>query len=95
MKITLKEVDQVAKLARLELSPEDREKFTNQLNDILVYMEKLNELDLSEIKPTSHVLSIENIFREDISQTPLEIEESLANAPKREGFFYQIPKIIE
>ena len=95
MKITLKEVDQVAKLARLELSPEDMEKFTKQLNDILIYMEKLNELDLSEIKPTSHVLSIENIFREDILHTPLEIEESLANAPKREGFFYQIPKIIE
>ncbi|MBI4595976.1 MAG: Asp-tRNA(Asn)/Glu-tRNA(Gln) amidotransferase subunit GatC [Candidatus Tectomicrobia bacterium] len=95
MKITLQQVDHVARLARLELSDEDRMKFTKQLNDILVYIEKLNELDTSEVEPTSHVLPILNVFRHDQISSSLEIEESLANAPKKEGLFFQIPKIIE
>ncbi len=95
MKISLQEVDHVARLARLELSEEDRMKFTKQLDDILVYIEKLNELDISEVEPTSHVLSILNVFRDDQVTSSLEIDESLGNAPKREGLFFQIPKIIE
>ena len=65
MKITVKEVEYVARLAYLDLDQGEKEKFTDQLNRILEYMEKLNELDTSEVEPTSHVLPMINAFRED------------------------------
>ena len=95
MGITRKEVEYVAHLARLRLSEEEAEKFTSQLDQILSYFEKLQELDTSQVEPTSHPIPIVNAFREDEMKPSLDIEDVLANAPEKEGNFFKVPKIIE
>ncbi len=95
VKITKEEVEHVARLARLELSDEEKETFTKHLNNILTYVEKLNELDTKDVKPTSHVLQIQNIFKEDEIRESLSREKALSNAPDRTEEFYRVPKIIE
>ena len=95
MGITRKEVEYVSHLARLRLSEEEAEKFTSQLDQILSYFEKLQELDTSQVEPTSHPIPIVNAFREDEMKPSLDIEDVLANAPEKEGNFFKVPKIIE
>lgn len=94
-KITKKEVEHVARLARLTLSEDEKEILTNQLNSILTYMEKLNELNTKDVEPTSHVFPIQNVFKEDILKDSLPREKALSNAPDRTEEFYRVPKIIE
>jgi aspartyl-tRNA(Asn)/glutamyl-tRNA(Gln) amidotransferase subunit C len=95
MEMNQDQVKQVAKLARLALTPEEMERFTQQLSQILSYVEKLNELDTSGVEPTSHVMSLSNVFREDQARPSLPADQALANAPEREGSFFRVPKIIE
>ncbi len=95
MKISKQEVEHVAKLARLELSEEEKEKLTDQLSNILTYVEKLNELDTTGIEPTSHVLDIRNVMRDDVAASSLPQERALANAPDKAAGHYKVPKIIE
>jgi len=95
MKITVKEVEYVARLAYLELGEEEKEKFTSQLNGILEYVDKLNELDTSNVEPTSHVLPIVNVFKEDKVEESYPIEDILGNAPEREGNFVKVPRVVE
>lgn len=95
MKISLEEVSHIARLARLHLSQEEKEKFSSQLSNILTYMEKLNELDTSNIEPTSHVIPLKNVFREDRLEPSLSSEEALKNAPDRSDNFFRVPRIIE
>ena len=95
MKITAKEVRYVADLARLELTPEEVDLFTTDMNRILDYMDQLNELDTGGVEPTSHVLSLKNVFREDVVGDSLTVDEVLANAPRQEKGHFVVPKIIE
>ncbi|MEK6583815.1 MAG: Asp-tRNA(Asn)/Glu-tRNA(Gln) amidotransferase subunit GatC [Nitrospirota bacterium] len=95
MKITRKEVEHVAKLARLALRDEEIETLTSQLGNILTYVEKLNELDTTNIEPTSHVLPIKNVLREDEAGKSIEREKALGNAPDRTEEFFRVPKVIE
>ena len=95
MKITRHEVQHVAKLARLELSELEQEKLTDQLSGILTYVEKLNELDTRGVEPTSHVLDISNVMRDDVAGASLTQEKALANAPEKAAGHYKVPKIIE
>lgn len=95
MKITVKDVQYVANLARLELTDEELENLTKQLDGILTYMNKLNELDTEGIEPLSHVLPLKNVYREDKVAPSLPVEEALKNAPGREGRFFKVPKVIE
>jgi aspartyl-tRNA(Asn)/glutamyl-tRNA(Gln) amidotransferase subunit C len=95
MKITKQEVEHVAKLARLELSEQEKEKLTNQLSGILTYVEKLNSLDTAGVEPTSHVLDIMNVMRDDVARPSLPQERALANAPDKAAGHYKVPKIIE
>ncbi len=88
-------VDYVAKLARLELSEEDRQRFTRQLASILQYCVKLNELDTEHVEPTSHVLAVTNVFRDDVPGVPLAREPVLAAAPEHEDGFFKVPPVIE
>jgi aspartyl-tRNA(Asn)/glutamyl-tRNA(Gln) amidotransferase subunit C len=88
-------IDHLSRLARLSLSDEEKELFGNQLSSILSYMEQLNELDTGNVEPTSHVISINNVVREDLPQLSLDREEALSNAPDRTDKFYRVPKIIE
>lgn len=95
MKITRKEVEHVARLARLELKEEEIEQFTRQLSDILSYVEKLNELDTKEVEPTSHVLPVKNVLRDDETSSSIERRRVLVNAPDRTEEFFRVPKVIE
>ncbi len=94
-RITRKEVDHVARLARLALSEEERELMTRQLDRILGYVDKLNELDTAQVEPTSHVIPMENVMREDAVRPSLAQDDALANAPNRDGTFFRVPRIIE
>ncbi len=95
MKITLKEVEHVARLARLELTAEEKERMRAQIDSILSYIDKLNELDTSAVEPTSHVLPMINVFREDEVMPSLSQEEVLVNAPDRHELFFRVPRILE
>ena len=95
MKITVEDVEHVARLARLELTPEERGTFTGQMDAILAYVDTLNELDTRGIVPTSHAVPLENAFRDDVARPGIGVEAALANAPDRSGSFYRVPKVIE
>jgi aspartyl-tRNA(Asn)/glutamyl-tRNA(Gln) amidotransferase subunit C len=89
------DVEHIAQLARLALTDSEREKFATQLASILSYVEKLKELDTSGIEPTSHVVTIGNVMREDRVSPSLAKDVVLMNAPDKAGDFYRVPKIIE
>ncbi len=95
MKITKQEVEHVARLARLELSDREKENLTDQLSNILTYVEQLNELDTKGVEPTSHVLDIRNVMRDDVAEESLPQEKALSNAPERAAGHYRVPLIIE
>ena len=95
MKITKQEVEHVAKLGRLELSDQETDRLTDQLSNILTYVEKLNELDTKSVEPTAHVLDIKNVMRDDIAAPSLPQDRALANAPDKAAGHYKVPKIIE
>lgn len=95
MKITEGEVKHIVKLARLTLSEEELQTYGRQLNTIIAHVEQLRELDTSGIEPTSHVLPITNVMRDDLSMPSLSNEEALKNAPDPVDKFYRVPKIIE
>jgi aspartyl-tRNA(Asn)/glutamyl-tRNA(Gln) amidotransferase subunit C len=94
-KIDMTEVEHVARLARLELSPEERERMREQLDRILGYIDKLRQLDTAGVEPTSHAVPMVNVFRDDEPRPCLSPEEMLANAPDRSGEFFRVPRIIE
>lgn len=95
MSITNQDVQHVAKLARLNLSEEEETQLTEQLNAILQYAEKLNELDTDEIEPTTHVLHVSNVMREDEVRESLPIEKVMLNAPDEEDGQIKVPAILE
>ena len=94
-KIDKAQVRKVAKLARLELADSEIEEFTVQLSAILDYVEKMNELDTTDVEPLAHCLPISNVFRNDSIKASLGTEKTLANAPQRDGEFFKVPKILE
>ena len=94
MALTREEVLHVAQLARLSLGPDEVELFTRQLNDILAYIEKLQELDTSGVPALGHVAPVFNAFREDEVKDSIPRDEALANAPAREEGSFVVPRII-
>ena len=94
MALTRDEVHHVANLARLSLVPEEIELFTRQLNDILAYVEKLQELDTAGVEPLAHVIPVFNVFREDVVSQGLDRDNALSNAPAREEGAFVVPRII-
>lgn len=94
MAVTLKDVEQIARLARLEFSEAEKETFTHQLNAILAYVEQLNTLDTTAVEPLSHVIDFQNVFREDVAQPGLTPTEALRNAPAKTEQFFRVPKVI-
>lgn len=95
MKISKEQVKHIAMLSRLQLSENELEMYQEQLSRILDYVEKLNELDTKEIEPTSHVIALSNVFREDIVKGSLSRDEVLKNAPQATDKFFKVPKIID
>ena len=94
MKIAIAEVENVARLARLQISSEEKENLTEQMNRILLYMEKLNELDTMGVDPTSHVVDLHNAFRADVVTDSLPRGQALDNAPDANEAEFIVPRII-
>ena len=95
MKISLETVEYVAGLARLNLSDKEKEMMVAQMGDILDYMDKLNTLDTTGIRPLEHVESMSNVFREDSVKESFERHKILANAPDKDSGAFRVPKIVE
>mgnify|MGYP002064074726 CR=1 FL=1 len=95
MKITKEEVLYVARLARLDLDADAIDKFAGQIDEILGYIDKLNQVDTEGTQPTSHAISLTNAFRDDVERQHLERERALSNAPEAEEGQFVVPKIIE
>ena len=95
MKLSREEVQRVAVLARLRLTPEEQSSLTDELDRILGYMDKLNQLDTADVDLFSHATNITNTLREDRVTNRPNADALLANAPDRDGTFFKVPKIIE
>ncbi len=88
------DIEYVARLARLSLTESEKERFRKDLAEILAYVGKLNQIDTEAIQPTSHVLSVQNVFRDDEVSPSLPKDVVLANAPQKKGGLFKVPKII-
>jgi aspartyl-tRNA(Asn)/glutamyl-tRNA(Gln) amidotransferase subunit C len=95
MKITPEDVLHVADLARLDLDAGAVEMFADQIGDILNYMDALNEVDTTGVKPTSHAVALTNAFREDVPREHLNPADALANAPAAEDGAFLVPRVVE
>ncbi|NCS89368.1 MAG: asparaginyl/glutamyl-tRNA amidotransferase subunit C [Ignavibacteria bacterium CG2_30_36_16] len=94
MSVTKKEVEHIAELARLKFSDEELESYTEELNQILAYVEKLNELDTENVEPLSYPIENENTLRKDETKECVTQKEALKNAPRADDKFFKVPKVI-
>ncbi|MED4454730.1 Asp-tRNA(Asn)/Glu-tRNA(Gln) amidotransferase subunit GatC [Metabacillus fastidiosus] len=94
-RISEEQVKHVANLARLAITDEETKKFTEQLDAIIAFAEELKELDTENVEPTSHVLNMKNVLREDVAKEGLPVEEVVKNAPDHEDGYIRVPSIIE
>ncbi len=95
MKITAEQVDYVALLGRLSLTPEEKKKYQTQLDDILKYMEKLAEVPTDDVAPMAGTVELYTPLRPDVVRPSLPLEEALANAPAKTGTAFRVPRVIE
>jgi aspartyl-tRNA(Asn)/glutamyl-tRNA(Gln) amidotransferase subunit C len=95
MAIDRKTVEKVAKLARLQLSDEELDRYGQQLGAILDYIAKLEKLDVAGLEPLAQAVDTSNVFRDDVPRPGLPREAALQNAPEKNGDFFIVPKIIE
>lgn len=92
--ISRKDLEHIGWLARIELSEEDKDKYTPRLNSILDYFSELDKVDTEDIPPTYHVLPMSNVFREDAPVKSLSQEEALSNAPRKQDGFFKAPRMM-
>lgn len=95
MSLSIDTVKYVAELSRLDLEPAELEVLARQLTAVLDFIDQLKDTDTASVSPTSHILPISNVFRDDKPGICLPIEKTLANAPQKEGNFFSVPKVIE
>ena len=88
-------IQYVANLARLALTPDEEERLSGQLNNILGYIEKLKEVDVSQVEPTAHAFPLVNVMRPDVVTGSLPQDEALRNAPTKAGGLFVVPKVVE
>jgi aspartyl-tRNA(Asn)/glutamyl-tRNA(Gln) amidotransferase subunit C len=93
--VSREQVRYIATLARLRFTDDEEERLAGQMNDILGYVEKLDELDTSGVQPMSHVLDLHNVVREDVAETRISRDEALKNAPDADSVYIRAPKVIE
>jgi aspartyl-tRNA(Asn)/glutamyl-tRNA(Gln) amidotransferase subunit C len=89
------DIEKVARLARLELSKDEKERFQSQMDQILTYMEQLSRVDTTGVEPTSHAIPVHNAFREDETKPSFPREKVMATAPEEEEGYFKVPRIIE
>ena len=95
MALSVDDVRYIAALARLRFSEEEEHHLAEQMSEILDYMDKLNELDTTDVSPMSHVLDLYNVFREDAARQRITPEEALRNAPDADSDYFRVPKVID
>ena len=95
MSLSPEQVDWVAHLARLKLSPTDRDLMARQLSAILDYMDQLKQVNTDGVEPLAHALEVHNVFRDDEPAPSLSVADALANAPQRRGDFYSVPPVLD
>lgn len=95
MAISKEIVEYVAHLARIELDAKELEKLSQQLKGILDFIDKLKDVDINNISPTSHILPINNVLRQDEIKVSLPAQKVLENAPGKQGNYFTVPKVIE
>lgn len=95
MKVTKKDLENVAVLSRLAIPADKEEQYANQLNDVLTYMENLNSINTDDVQPIAHVLPISNVFRDDVVKESLDRDLALSNAPLKDDGYFKVPKILE
>lgn len=95
MKVTKETIEHVANLARLNISEAEKEKLTSEMENIISYVDKLNELDTSDVKPMEHVIPIQNVLREDRVTGSFDRDKLLKSAPSQEAGCYKVPKVVE
>ena len=95
MQISMEDVNYVTALSMLYVSDEDKVKLQKDLSEIINHVEKLNELDTSDVEPTTYILPQQNIFRQDVPKQEFEREELMANAPEKEDGCFLVPKVVE
>jgi aspartyl-tRNA(Asn)/glutamyl-tRNA(Gln) amidotransferase subunit C len=88
-------IDHVAHLARLALTPVEKAEFARQLGDVLHHIEQLSKIDVSNVEPTAHAFPVSNVWAEDIAQPGLSVEAALKNAPAQRQNMFVVPKVIE
>jgi len=95
MRLSKAEVEHVAWLARLELAEEEKERLRGHLNQIMAHFERLQQLDTTDVEPTSHSIPMRNVFREDVAGSSLSPEEALSNAPEVRDEYFVVPQVVE
>lgn len=95
MQVSKQEIEHVAKLARLNLTEQEKDKFSNEMSGIITFVDKLNELDTTGVEPTAHVIPIQNVFREDNIEPSYNREKILQNAPSQKEGCFLVPKVVE
>ena len=95
MKVTKEDLQNVAVLSRLAIPADQEEKYIDQMDKILTYMDNLSELDTENVKPTTYALPMQNVFRKDEVKASLDREAALANAPLKEDGYFKVPKVLE
>ncbi len=95
MKITEKDIEYVAKLARLYVSDEQKAKLTKDMSAIIEFADTLSKIDTEGVEPAAHAIPVQNVFREDTVQDSYNRDEILKNAPEKEAGCFSVPKIVE
>lgn len=89
------DLDQVARLARIALTPEEKARFSAQIGDVISYIALLKEVDVTGVEPTAHAFPVHNVWAEDVAQPGLPVEAALRNAPARRENLIAVPKVVE
>ena len=95
MKVKKETIEYVANLARLNVSEAEKEKLTLEMENIISYVDKLNELDTFNVKPMEHVIPIQNVLRDDVVTGSFDRDKLLKSAPSHEDGCYKVPKVVE
>lgn len=88
-------LDHVAHLARINLTPEEKERFAAQIGDVLTYIAQLNEVDVSGVEPTAHAFPVVNVWAADVPEPGLSVEDALMNAPQKSDNMFVVPRVVE
>ncbi|GAB4134856.1 MAG: Asp-tRNA(Asn)/Glu-tRNA(Gln) amidotransferase subunit GatC [Raineya sp.] len=95
MQINKETLQKIAHLSRLEITEQDEQKMIDSLNEIIAWVQKLEEVDTTNIEPLTHLTEEINAFREDIVMPPLSHEKGLLNAPKKDADYFRVPKVVD